>query len=448
MSRELLDVWLYGTMIAQLRENRQGRIELSWTSDAVERWWPGARLLSAKLAIGTTPVPALVTAYLDGLLPEGNARVNHALTAGVAPDDTYALVRKYGRDTPGAAIFVPAGSGDPTNAGHYEPMGVDQVAERLRRADEHQPASPEQTTESSTLPGMVPKITVHRDAGQWWSCKGGAPSTWILKRAEALSSGISDIIDTEVACLALARRLALTTIDAEVLDFGDVRAIAVSRYDRDPAHDHARVHQEDLAQALGLNTADPNRKFQCGAKLPSLREAARVLLLDGGNPDALLRLVTFSLLVGNTDMHAKNISFLRHPDGRVELSPAYDIAMHLHHARHNRRFALDLNSRHRMDQLAIGDVIAEAAAWGLPERRARRVVMDTTRGLAEALEALDRSAHPGVSAAAWAVVEQRTEAALGAHAPLAPAARKDPRPTAANGSQAPSSRRRGPRKPR
>ena len=156
--------------------------------------------------------------------------------------------------------------------------------------------------------------------------------------AEALSSGISDVVDTEVACLALARQLELTTIEAEVLDFGDVRAIAVSRYDRDPVR-RARVHQEDLAQALGL-TPDPNRKFQWGSPAV-LRDARRVLRLDGGNPDALLRLVTFSLLVGNTDMHAKNISFLRLPDGRVALSPAYDIAMHLHHPRDNRRFALD-----------------------------------------------------------------------------------------------------------
>ncbi len=33
----------------------------------------------------------MVKAYVDGLLPEGNARVNQAMT-GIAPDDTYALI--------------------------------------------------------------------------------------------------------------------------------------------------------------------------------------------------------------------------------------------------------------------------------------------------------------------------------------------------------------------
>ena len=441
MSRDPLDVWLYGTPIATLRETATDRIELTWTEAAADRWGPGTRLLSAKLAIGSTPVPALVQSYLDGLLPEGNARVNHALSAGVPPDDTYALIRTYGRDTPGAAIFVPGGSPDPTRSGRYEPISDAEVARRLRQADEHHRSSPQETTESSTLPGMVPKITVHRDGGQWWACKDGAPSTWILKRADAAESGIADVVDTEVACLALARQLGLTTIAAEIVDFGDVRAIAVSRYDRDPDRDNARIHQEDLAQALGLNTSDPNRKFQWGARLPSLREAARVLILDGGNPDDLLALVTFSFLVGNTDMHAKNISFLRYADARVELSPAYDIAMHLHHRRDNRRFALDVNGRHRMEELTVDDVIAEAISWGLPARRARRVVTDTTAALSEALRTVDRAAHPGVSEAAWELVSTRVATAA-ASLPVTSRSSEDrpARPAVA--------RRRGPRRPR
>lgn len=446
MSRDPLDVWLYGTRIAQLQEDTRGRITLQWAPEAEERWGHGARVLSAKLAFGSTPASALVRTYLDGLLPEGNARVSHAMTAGIPPDDTYALIRTYGRDTPGAGIFVPAGTDDPTRAGRYLPLTDQEVADRLRRADEHQSASPTQTIESSTLPGMVPKITLHRVSGRWQACKEGAPSTWILKRASAPDSDIGDLVDTEVACLTLARQLGLTTIDAELLDFGDVRAIAVSRYDRDPSDDHARIHQEDLAQAVGLDTSDPNRKFQWGARMPSLAQASQVLLLDGGNPDHLLRLVTFSLLVGNTDMHAKNISFLRYADGRVALSPAYDIAMHLHHPRDNRRFALDVNDRCRMEELDVVDVVAEAEKWGIQSRRARRVATETTRALDNALGKLDRSPYTGVPSQAWELVAQRTAAAL-----TSLAASEPPRASTdgadSTATSAPS-RRRGPRRPR
>ncbi len=383
----------------------------------------------------------MVKAYVDGLLPEGNARVNQAMSAGIAPDDTYALIGALGRDTPGAAIFVPAGAGDPTRAGHYEPLTDDEVRERLQRADEHAPARPGVVHESSTLPGLVPKITLHREQGSWHACKDGAPSTWILKRGGRPTEDGGDIIDTEVACLALARAVGLTTVDAEVLDLGEVRGIAVSRYDRD-GH-LGREHQEDLAQAIGLNTSDPNRKFQRGSAMPSLRDAATVLRDGGANQDPLLRLVAFSLVVGNTDMHAKNISFLRHADGRVDLSPAYDIAMHLHHRPDDRRNALDVNGKLLVDEITIEDVVAEGVGWGLPARRAERVVSDIVEAVRVALVQVDRSAHPHVSAQAWAVVDRRTQEA----ADRLPASQSATRRTVPARERA-SGGRRGPKRPR
>ncbi|NYI79480.1 HipA domain-containing protein [Nocardioides panzhihuensis] len=410
--RDPLDIWIYGTRIATLSEAYDGRLALSWTDESQERWPEGTRLLSAKLTIGDVPVPALVKNYLDGLLPEGNARTNHAMSAGVPPDDSFAMIRSYGRDTTGAAIFVTEGADDPTAKGRYVPLTQDQLADRIRHADEHAPAGAFGTTvESVSLPGMVPKIAAHHEDGIWFACKDGAPSTWIIKRGGPAESAIADVVDTEVASLTLARMLGLTSVDAKVLEFEDVRAIAVSRYDRDLDGPHPRIHQEDLAQAIGLNTLDPNRKFQWGSRLPSLRHAADVIRLDGGNPDDLLRLATFSHLIGNTDMHAKNISFIRRVDGSVTLSPAYDISMHLHHRRDNRRFALDVNGKFVVSDVTADDLVAEGRSWGLPERRARLVVDTIVADLAEALADIDRSAHPGVSAEAWAVVDERVAAA-------------------------------------
>lgn len=403
-----LDVWLYGTLVAHLDRTPDDRIELTWSNDAQDRWGLGTRVLSAKLPVGGPAFPGLVRNYLDGLLPEGNVRTNASMIVGVAPDDTFGLIRAHGRDTPGAALFVPADHGDPTREGRYEPVDIDEVAQRLRQADRYAPAEYGLATgESSTLPGMVPKITMHRAGAQWFACKDGAASTWILKRAFPADSGISDIVDTEVACLALAREIGLTSVDAEVLNLGAVRAIAVSRYDRPTEGTARRLHQEDLAQAIGLNTSDPQRKFQYGSRMPSLGHAADVLRLDGGNPDALLRLATFSYLVGNTDLHAKNISFLRLSDGRVLLSPAYDIAMHLHHPRDNRRFALDMNGKFQVTNIRIDDLVLEGISWGLPRRRAVRVVAETTTTLVQALDGLDRRLHAGVSDEAWTSVADR-----------------------------------------
>lgn len=107
-------------------------------------------------------------------------------------------------------------------------------------------------------------------------------------------------------------------------------------------------------------------------------------------------------------MHAKNISFIRRQNGQVSLSPAYDVAMHLHHPRDIRRSALDINGKYAIPEITLDDLIAEGVAWGLPQRRARNMVRKTAQGLAEALLIIEKERHPGVPDEAWQIVEKRT----------------------------------------
>jgi serine/threonine-protein kinase HipA len=100
---------------------------------------------------------------------------------------------------------------------------------------------------------------------------------------------------------------------------GATRFLAVVRYDRAPG---LRVHCEDFAQVLGVM---PEDKYQ-GASY--LNVAGALMSLSSlGEPAVheLLRRVAVNELLGNPDMHLKNIG-LRYPDGVTpELAPAYDI---------------------------------------------------------------------------------------------------------------------------
>jgi serine/threonine-protein kinase HipA len=222
-------------------------------------------------------------------------------------------------------------------------------------------------------------------------------------------------VHTEVASLDLAHALGLTTIKAELIDFGGQLAIVVPRYDRfiDAEGCIKRIHQEDGAQALGLNTDDPNRKFQYSRALPSLQKLSEVLRAGGSEPDKLLALTTFNLAIGNTDAHAKNISFIRDPGGEVSLAPAYDIAMHLHHISANRRFAMNVDGKSGIDAITVDDLLAEAGHWPMPRRRAVLTVAQTLHNLWAELKTLDHSDYPGVPEAAFEVVEERTRTLIG-----------------------------------
>ena len=71
--------------------------------------------------------------------------------------------------------------------------------------------------------------------------------------------------------------------------------------------------------------------------------------------------------------------------------------------------ALDVAGRRAIAEIAVDDLVAEGASWGLTPVRARRVVTQTVEATAAALADVARSTHPGVSGGAWAQVERRVE---------------------------------------
>jgi serine/threonine-protein kinase HipA len=383
------------------------------------RWGLGSRVVSNLLRIGERPHPVLTNAFFSGYLPEGQSRVHHAVEAGVEVDDTFGLIATYGRDLAGALIVVREGESPASPEAQYEPIDVPEVARRLQAASRHTGRLDARDSFSS-LPGLVPKVLLHREDRQWFACHQGAPSTWIIKRAHDFDGPAADVVDTEVLALRCARRLGLGNVHAEIADLGSVRAIAVARYDRVASQDGTgliRVHQEDLAQAIGLSTVDANRKFQRGTdRMPSLKHAADVLRAGGSEVDDLLRLVTFNFAVGNTDLHAKNISFLRMPTGVVRLAPAYDVSMHLHAVDNNGMFAMKIDDKSAFADLRADDLVAEGKSWGLSTARAEYAVASTLRALANALDAERRTGkHPGVSDSAWEHVFARVADLGGRH---------------------------------
>ncbi len=68
---------------------------------------------------------------------------------------------------------------------------------------------------------------------------------------------------------------------------------------------------------------------------------------------AFFEIVLFSFLTGNNDMHLKNFSLLKNPQGKYNLSPAYDLVpAALLLPEDNEELALTLNARKRKLKMA------------------------------------------------------------------------------------------------
>ena len=104
----------------------------------------------------------------------------------------------------------------------------------------------------------------------------------------------------------------------------------MTRYDRRPTPhgEIARVHQEDLCQALGV---PPERNYQnMGGPTPA--EIASLLRAHSAQPDEDIErfrdALIYNWLIAGTDAHAKNYSLML-AGGQVRLAPLYDVCSFL-----------------------------------------------------------------------------------------------------------------------
>lgn len=180
----------------------------------------------------------------------------------------------------------------------------------------------------------------------------------------------------------------------------------VERYDRIIYDDGTveRIHQEDFCQATAV---PPQRKYEEDGG-PSLRRIADILPM-AVSPKALeplLEAITINVLIGNGDAHAKNLSLLHEPTGRLRLAPLYDLICTLVYD--DDRLAMYIDNVRKTNKVTAVPLINEAQAWGYPRRRAEAVITRLLDSATGALQAA-REETPGVPDDVVGVVESQLE---------------------------------------
>lgn len=378
MARKALDVWLYGVHVARLSEPRRFRLRLEFTEEALDTFGEGSRVLSLALPISRKPVQdrdgkLQVSAFIEGLLPEGNLRRHIATEAGVPVNDTMTLLERLGAECAGAVQILSEGA--KPGAGRVRRLTKQEVDTLI--ADLPTYHLPEGTTPQASLAGIQDKVLlVALPNGEWGWPEAGAASTHIIK-PEPLGGAVKLLIQTEDWALRVARGAGIDAAEPRIERFGGRTAIVVVRYDRGP--DGTRLHQEDFCQALGLDPAAKYESTSEATRLGSrLRRVARAAAPRALDPDgfrlALLQAVTFNVVIGNSDAHSKNYSLMIGRDGSVSLAPIYDVAPVMYLDPAFKGTGHVINGKTGIDGIDVDDLTAEAVSWGMGQRRASAAV--------------------------------------------------------------------------
>ena len=363
----VLDVLLYGEPIGTLTRVGGDRTLFAFNDSYIENEQRPVLGLGFKDSLGQLitdfrPVQTRVMPYFANLLPEGHMRTYLADRAGVNPNREFFLLWVLGADLPGAITVQPAD-------GEAWPPDADD--------DDHHDDDRRENALRFSLAGVQLKFSAVNEArGGLTIPVKGVGGSWIVKLPSREFEGVPE---NEYAMMTIARMIGM---DIPAIDLVDVdaignlpegigalkgQALAVERFDRLPGG--TAVHTEDFAQVFRVY---PERKYERA----NYRNIATVIGAEGSDADIaeFIRRLTFSMLIGNADMHLKNWSVI-YPDRRTAaLAPAYDFVSTIAYIPDSRA-ALNVSRTKRFDEFTEDELSHLAAGAMLPEK----LVLDTAR---------------------------------------------------------------------
>lgn len=254
--------------------------------------------------------------YFDNLLPEENQRVLLAGDAHIDAADAFSLLGYYGAESAGSLTLLPP---DTTVQGFdaLRPLSDDALNNRILQL----PWAPltHAAIKRMSHAGAQHKLAVVLQGGDLFEPAGPTPSTHILK-PDHPDTDYPHSVANEWFVMRLAKKLGLN-VPRVHRRYVPAPVYIIDRFDRlQDVRGWQRLHVIDACQLLGL---DRSFKYSQGS-MENLAALANACRSPAVARTRLFSWLVFNVLVGNTDAHLKNLSFMVSQDG-IQLAPHYDL---------------------------------------------------------------------------------------------------------------------------
>ena len=357
---DVADVYKGSRRAGSLRRDRDDVI-FEYDDEYLSTNYPEVATTLPKRAAEYRERGGAVPPYFAGLLPEGRRLTAIQAALKTSPDDEFSQVLAVGADCVGDVRVLARGASanEPAAARVHDLPNPTEISFRDLFAD-----LLERPLDGASVAGVQDKISE-----QMISLPvSGAFGPAIIKLAPPT---FPRLVENEAFFLDVARACGLEVASAHVIQDKDGEAaLVVKRFDRVRiAGRMTSIAQEDSVQLAGRW---PAAKYQMSAR-EVFSAVARVSSAPVVEITKLVRLFAMSYVIGNGDLHAKNVS-VQNADGLWRLTPAYDIVTTLPYA--DRTTALETEGRR--DNLQARDFVALAARHDVPEAVTRRVLLEVT----------------------------------------------------------------------
>lgn len=332
-----LTLWMSGAFVGtwSLAPNALDTLQydLAWTRSEQ------GRALSLSLPFTPDNAPHRgnkVRAYFENLLPDSkDIRERIARRYQTHTTDAFDLLAEVGRDCVGALEILPDDQGvtGPAPA-QAVPLSQAQVAMILRSITAPNLPGSSNADFRIAIAGAQEKTALLHHAGQWYLPRASTPTTHILKLPLGLIGGMKidmrDSVENEWLCSLILREFGMPVAACEPMQFEDVKALVVERFDRawwdSPAGDRrlVRLPQEDLCQATGT---PPDAKYEAdgGPGMDRILDVLEGSVAREQDRRTFFQAQVLFWMLCATDGHAKNFSLHQRPGGRYQLTPLYDV---------------------------------------------------------------------------------------------------------------------------
>lgn len=356
------DVYIGDILAAHLVRQRGDGISFDYLNDGQLQGRVRDQSVSwSLLRSGDYPVVTTggsVPAFFAGLLPEGVRLGVVTTSTKTSADDHLTLLLAIGADTIGNVRVFPSGAEPIRPLPLFDPERDTDFRAVFAKMTGSVDADP------VGLAGVQPKVSAGKLSTPTRTRSGPA----ILKLSPAQ---YPLLVENEHFFMTMAAACSLRVAKTSVLHDAEGRsALLVTRFDREGS---VRLAQEDACQVADVYPASKYR-IKTEAAITGLAEACA---RGGGSRVAavaeLLKTVVFSWLIGNGDLHGKNLS-IYNPNGIWQPTPAYDLLCTQPYAGWKDPMALNLYGR--ANKLSRTNFVEAGERLGLRQRAVVRMIDD------------------------------------------------------------------------